>query len=124
MEKINNTQLHELDYWEKSHQHSQNEFYCRNLKFVPLKEQVVKIITERLLDLLENNCKDQDKCLKSSFTMNRLPKMSLDAYIQRILRFSACSAEAYLIALILIDRYHEFESYKGFSCLTHFNAHK
>jgi hypothetical protein len=59
-----------------------------------------------LANLLENVCarNDQVSCLRSKFHSLTLPTVSLSEYLDRIVKYSACSVESLILSLIYIDR--------------------
>ena len=60
-------------------------------------------------------------CARTIFNVSQAPAISVEAYVARIAQYSQCSPEAYILAIIYIDRYHREH---GGTCLNRLNIHK
>lgn len=60
-------------------------------------------------------------CAETPFNVTQVPSISVSAYVARIAQYSQCSPEAYILAIIYIDRYHRDH---GETCLNRRNIHK
>jgi len=60
-------------------------------------------------------------CARTIFNVSQVPSISVEAYVARIAQYSQCSPEAYILAIIYIDRYHREH---GATCLNRLNIHK
>jgi len=69
------------------------------------------IISSVLSCLISNG--DQRKCTHKYFrsSSGRLPPISLDAYIARLLQYAPCEKECFLAALLYMDRLHERQNF-------------
>ena len=74
-------------------------------------------------EILEGIVKDNEgrECEVTQFHLEQPPPIGIEAYIERITKYSMCSAEVYILAVIYIDKYHRE---KGNTCLNEGNIHK
>jgi len=85
-----------------------------------------QIYANVLLDILNSNCLENDKCLASKteatkFHAGRLPKTTIHEYLNRIDLYSDCSEECFVLALIYIERLTR--RHKSFS-VNSYNVHR
>eukprot|EP01017_Pseudomicrothorax_dubius_P039070 TRINITY_DN5947_c0_g4_i2.p1 TRINITY_DN5947_c0_g4~~TRINITY_DN5947_c0_g4_i2.p1 ORF type:complete len:117 (+),score=31.93 TRINITY_DN5947_c0_g4_i2:26-376(+) len=84
---------------------SYEEVYQKN-KLPPFTaERIIQEIGVLLESLVEENSRTCDLSkIKPSFNGKRAPSISIRDYMKRILQCADCSKEAYIIALVYIDR--------------------
>ena len=69
----------------------------------------VKLLGSKIAGFLENLVTENEGIVscETLFDMKAQPKISLEKYVQRISDFSRNSAESWIIALVLLQRYSE-----------------
>ncbi len=70
---------------------------------MPTLEQLIAPLAQNFATMIESNF-NKEACL-SPFNSKRAPSISVRDYLARLARFSRCSPESFLIAVIYIDRY-------------------
>lgn len=70
-------------------------------------DQMAELISDLLIEIMQSCSKSSESV--SIFTAKELPKISLKDYLKRIAKFSYCSQEALIIALIFVDRLTSFK---------------
>jgi len=72
-------------------------------------------LARRIAAILEGiiQANEGESCIPTPFQGQNVPSISLEAYATRIVQHSMCSMEAYIIAIIYMDRYHKEKA--GFS---------
>jgi Cyclin len=90
--------------WENNTVYSYSEYYASlNLEeptLATLGVQLAVILTE----IVESH--QEKECQVTPFTILTPLPITLEDYIARIIKYSCCSAETYVLALIYIDNYH------------------
>jgi Cyclin len=71
---------------------------------VPKKDTIVEKISEILIAITTSN--EENTCQKTLFEAATKPKIGIQAYVDRINKYSLCSTESYIYSLIYIDRYN------------------
>ena len=105
--------------WENNSTLSYDQYYAA-LSVLPdtglgLARKMVSILE----GIVEANA--QLPCADTVFNVTQMPNISVEAYVARIAQYSQCSPEAYILAIIYIDRYHREH---GGTCLNRRNIHK
>ena len=96
-----------------------NPFHIKNYN-------LIKSISQTLLQILENNKKMSNykkvihKQIKSPFSSNIIPKISLEAYLLRIQAYSNMEKSTLIIGLIFIDKLCNISDI----VLTYYNIHR
>lgn len=108
-----------LENWENNSTHSYLEYYAiLNMK-PPAVSDLGGQLTIILTNIVESN--EGKECSATPFMVAVIPPISIEDYVARIVRYSMCSPEAYVLAIIYIDKYHrERET----TCLNKQNIHK
>lgn len=108
-----------LANWENNTTLSYIEFYATLNLPPPAVAELGGQLTIILTNIVESN--EGKDCPVTPFMVSVVPPISLQDYVARIVRYSMCSPEAYLLAIIYIDKYHrERET----TCLNMHNVHK
>ena len=111
----------ELD-WENNSQSSYEDFYRLNT-CLKTPEITLDLLVEHIADFQEKLAEDHKEMYvqKSSFDSQRTPSIRLKDYLKRIKTYSIASTEAFILALIYIDRY---TTSNDNLCVTPQNIHK
>lgn len=105
--------------WENNTVLSYAEYYASLNLEEPALAAVGAQLAGVLTEIIESN--EDKECPVTPFTILTPLPISLEDYIARIVKYSCCSAETYLLAVIYIDKYHrERET----TCLNKQNVHK
>lgn len=89
-------------------------------------DSTIKAITTILTEIIEENINDEsclnliEKQKKSAFCSRKPPSISIEAYIERIIKYTHLEEPSLVIALIYIDRICEGNDL----LLTHCNIHR
>ena len=82
-------------------------------------QQLATVVAQILSSLISENGTEHES--KSAFNSSKMPAISLKDYLVRAARFTRCSCEALVLAVIYIDRYNEAR--EG-HMITALNGHK
>lgn len=98
---------------------SYEEFYIRLNINPPEVKTLGKKVASFLEGIIEENENTQSEV--SPFDIQKVPKISLAGYVQRIVDYGMNSAESWIIALCLIERYVEL---RETICIHRLNVNK
>ena len=113
--------LFESNYMQESTFAYEEVYIQKSSRPVP-NDQLIEIIAELLAEIVQSTANSAHKEPNISvFSAKKLPTISLKDYLSRMAKFSYCSQEAFIIALIFVDRLTSFN--KGFS-LNASNVHR
>ncbi len=98
-----------------SYRRAYNSAKIRN---TPTLEQLVGPLAQNFSSMIENNSSLTIGC--SPFNSKKAPGISVRDYLARLARYSRCSAESFLLAVVYIDRYFQ-ERPKEFLCALNFH---
>jgi hypothetical protein len=108
-----------LSDWENNTTLSYIEYYA----YLNINPPVVTDLGGQLTIILTNivDSNEGKECSATPFLVAAVPPISIEDYVARIVRYSMCSPEAYVLAVVYIDKYHrEREN----TCLSRQNIHK
>jgi hypothetical protein len=88
---------------------------------LPMEPQYAYRVTLVLASVLEKMAKTslQSNSFNTVFDANVPPKIGVQQYLERIFKYTMCSGECYVLALIYIDRFR-----KSAMQLTPYNIHR
>lgn len=105
--------------WENFSELTYERFYDRMRLDLPNKVVLGSIIARILLEITESNQERDSQ--PTVYNMNNQPPLTLPQYMERIIRYSFCSSEVYVISLIYIDK---LQKERPEVCLKPANVHK
>lgn len=109
----------DLADWQNNTGLSYLEYYATLNLDPPVVTELGGHLTIILTNIVESN--QEKDCSATPFMVATTPSISIEDYVARVVRYSMCSPEAYVLAVIYIDKYHrEREN----TCLKLQNIHK
>lgn len=81
-------------------------------------DQLIEIIAELLAEIIKST---SGEGTVSIFTAKKLPTVSIKDYLNRLAKFCYCSQEAFIVALIFLDR---LTSYNKSFTINNGNVHR
>ena len=82
------------------------EIYIQKSSRPVANDQLIEIIAELFAEIIQGGVSLD--ATASIFTAKKLPSISLKDYLNRLSKFCYCSQEAFIIAMIFIDRFTSF----------------
>jgi len=84
-------------------------------------DQLLELIADLLTEIIKNTANLNQEANISIFTAKQMPTISLKDYLSRLAKFCYCSQEAFVVALIFLNRLTSFN--KSFT-LNSGNVHR